>query len=455
MKKPRAQGKNYPYDDAQRSIEAVPAGELDEQIRMRSQQGKRTNLDELICPSELTIMRTIYRSRLYQYANHDSVLLQRPVSPSSRMAILSRQLQNAHFMGDFMVGTPPVQGNATLSRNAQSELDLSRLGAQCRDGLISRSVESGFSGNGDPLPDEIEPLPVMVEPTADLEALVALQELGSLVARKKGLDTNTFLTGLMHLYSSVPKDSDYANIYTRHCEELTASPPESREDTAEAPPTPDQNVRPAPSYERLRSTQGCRRQYSFEPGDDQVAALERKLRVHGMEMSSSSDDDEDSGEQMVHSLRGPSYTPEKHKPSKIPSPLQRSGLENFRRESSISSAITSVRRTDTDDRRDSRSSVLTAFRHNSSGSLRPVTQSRSSSAHTSRHSEGHSSCSTGSLKVGHNVAAIAAARAIDHADTSMLQDNAPQFTLLASSSGSSARIGRPSRSAQTENALPH
>ena len=121
------------------------------------------------------------------------------------MAILSRQLEQVQDKSNFTVGTPPSRDkNTTLSRKMKSELNLAQLGKTGGDNLVPQSIEtieSGFSGKGDPLPDEEEPRPTIVGSAIELDAFVALQELGTLVARKKGLDTKMFLAGLMQLYS--------------------------------------------------------------------------------------------------------------------------------------------------------------------------------------------------------------------------------------------------------------
>ncbi|KAF2444230.1 hypothetical protein P171DRAFT_28826 [Karstenula rhodostoma CBS 690.94] len=419
VKRTRTHRKTMSENPTPASFENMPMAQLDEQIRMRSQQ----------------------------------VLLHRPVSPSSKMAMLSRRLENAQSTSDFIVGTPPTQDKkVTLSRKVQSELNLARLGDPAIDGSVPRSVDSGFSGNGDPLPDEVDPLSVMVEPAIDLEAFVALKELGSLVARKRGIDTNKFLTGLMQLYSMVPENAGHGPSYETPGEEINMSRLYAAEKTIQVPSTPERTVRHVRSQPLLGSAQRSQRHFSFEPGDDQLAALGRELEAHETEGSSNSNEvDAASGGHAIPSQSDVSRNADMQKPSKIPSPIQRPGLESIRRESSSSSVRTVLQKPDTEERRNSRASVLTAFRQDSIGSLRPVTQSRSSSVHTLGHGEGHSSGSTGSFGVRRSFAAMAAVRAVDQADSSMPKTIAAQSASISPALRSSVRASRLSEKAQMEN----
>ncbi|KAF1970409.1 hypothetical protein BU23DRAFT_212293 [Bimuria novae-zelandiae CBS 107.79] len=416
--------KTVSYGNAPNNFANLPTEDLDEQIRLRSQQ----------------------------------VLLQRPVSPSTKMAFLSRHFDNAQTESNFTVGTPPSQDKkATLSRKVQSELDLVRLAKTGTNNSIPRSLESGFSGTGDPLPDEVERPPDMVETAVDLEAFVALQELGTLVARKKGIDTNAFLTGLMQLYSLPRKEDISAPPYEAPSEEASTCSLESAVESANTQETPERTIRHAHSQPQLGSAQKRQRHFSFEPGDDQMAPLEEKLRICEMDNSSDSSDSSEGdmafGRPTVHSPRSMRLDEDTQKPTKIPSPVQRPGLESVRRKGSDSSVRT-VRRTTDNDRRDSSSSVLTAFRHSSSGSHRPVTQSRSSSGHTLRSSDGHRSDSVGSPRVRHSIAAMAAARAVDQADKSTSRSNPIQSNAKVPAVGSCARAKDGSEKAQMENVLP-
>ncbi|KAL1602732.1 hypothetical protein SLS60_006153 [Paraconiothyrium brasiliense] len=253
VERARTHRKTMSYDHTSTSVPAAfenfPTESLDEQIRMRSQQ----------------------------------VLLRRPVSPSSKMTILFRCLENAQSVTDFAVGTPPAQEKVTLSRKVHSELNLARLGINCIDDSVPRSIDSGFSGNGDPLPDEVEPSPVMVEPAVDLEAFVALKELGTLVARKRGIDTDKFLTGLMQLYSMPPDNIEHKPKFGAPGQVITTSPFEPVGNTCKASSNMKDAVRQVRSQPPIGSVQRNRRHFSFEPGDDQAAALERQFKAHDTE----------------------------------------------------------------------------------------------------------------------------------------------------------------------------
>jgi hypothetical protein len=105
------------------------------------------------------------------------VLLQRSTSASEKMAALSKQfMQRAG--ADFRVGTPPTLDTAPLlSQKMRSEFDLSKAITRSVDqSFANASLSTGFSGAGDPLPDEMLPnSPVPVELTVDCEAFVALR----------------------------------------------------------------------------------------------------------------------------------------------------------------------------------------------------------------------------------------------------------------------------------------
>jgi hypothetical protein len=95
------------------------------------------------------------------------VLLQRPISPSAKMTVLSSKFTGTTG-GDVCVGTPPNRNrNPTLSRKVQSELNLSKLGHM----VITVGV-------GDPLPGERSSLPpAPVEMTVDCDVVIALREV--------------------------------------------------------------------------------------------------------------------------------------------------------------------------------------------------------------------------------------------------------------------------------------
>jgi hypothetical protein len=117
------------------------------------------------------------------------------------MAALSRQLSASGFIEDPPFGTPPIQEyNITLSRKVKSELNMANMRAAENPGSShSHSVESGFSWAGDSLPDEINYRPAYFYSGKSHDVFLALQELGCRVARKRGIDSNSFVNGLMCL----------------------------------------------------------------------------------------------------------------------------------------------------------------------------------------------------------------------------------------------------------------
>jgi hypothetical protein len=108
------------------------------------------------------------------------VLLQRPISPSAKMTVLSSKFTGTTG-GDVCVGTPPNRNrNPTLSRKVQSELNLSKLGHMVITKPVAEfSLTSEFSvGVGDPLPGERSSLPpAPVEMTVDCDVVIALREV--------------------------------------------------------------------------------------------------------------------------------------------------------------------------------------------------------------------------------------------------------------------------------------
>ncbi|KAJ4300693.1 hypothetical protein N0V90_002781 [Kalmusia sp. IMI 367209] len=347
------------------------------------------------------------------------------------MVALSRHFSSTDNTDEFLVGTPPIrERNTTLSRKVQSELNLTSLANISTINSVPRSVDSGFSGKGDPLPDEVEHSSVILHPAVDCDAFIALQELGSLVARKRGIDADKFLTGLMRLFSITEDDAERGPDEESQCEERTTALLRETVDPHESPSTPDRTAR------HIGSARKRRRHFSFEPGDDQIEALEEKFKAHEMEdlYSSSSTDELEVGsdgqqQSLLHSLSA-----ENQKSSKIPSPIQRPILGTVRREGSGSSVHIALGRSYRDERRSSQSSVMTAFRHNSGLSQQPVSQSRSSSLHTLPNSEGRPLEQFGSLGGRTNIAAIAAARAVDRAFNSSGKD-ATQTTSMVPAIG--------------------
>jgi hypothetical protein len=287
------------------------------------------------------------------------------------MTALSRQFSTSGFADDLPVGTPPSQdARVFLSRKAKSELDLSKLGPMGISNSNPHSIDSGFSRTGDPLPDEIEPPSAMMNPGIDCDAFVALQELGTLVARKKGINTDQFVNGLMQLLEMVEhatEDSKVAEPGEDNDSDCNIKPTEN-DIGVDQTLTPKHRLRHFGSQPHLGSEPRRRRHFSFEPGDDEIEKLDGARRAP----STNSTDSDSTNQWSEPSTLQMQLSTDLAKPSKIPSPVQRFGFGSIRSQNALSGP-------QHDDRRTSTSSVLTAFRQNSTGSLRPALQSRSSS----------------------------------------------------------------------------
>ncbi|KAI4627417.1 uncharacterized protein J4E87_003980 [Alternaria ethzedia] len=360
-------------------------------------------------------------------------LLNRPSSPSGKMAVLSTQFTND--MEDLPVGNPPqTSKNLTLSRKVQSELNLVAIQKTRPSRSFTSSVASGFSGgSGDPLPDEMTILEhTGMEPATECEALVALRALGTLVARRRGLEVNSFNHGLMMLFSQTRS----AEKLTAHVEENDTQTPRQKNSSDngtyeyfDQSLAPRNTLRKFQSQPQLNTSQKHHRQFSFEPGADQLEALTEELKALDGEANESGSDDSDTPLLMrtgrpaldTRSIRSASSSQtlgaDLGKQSKIPSPVQ--SLGRSRRADSASS-IQSVNARPQDSRRGSSSSVITAFRENSIGSMRPELQSRNSSINSLRMPDSPSALRNQHSGTGlrNTITAIAAARAASDASQS-------------------------------------
>jgi hypothetical protein len=234
-----------------------------------------------------------------------------------------------------------------------------------------------------------------------------------------GINAELFVTGLMKLFS-IDYDID----------ECGENSPESQWDEGDtikptvrdAQEPREANIRQTRSRPRLAADHNRRRHFSFEPGDDRLGALSEEIKkfdfnrpksAAGSQSTQSSephDDDSDERSESSNADKHSALMADVHKPSKIPSPLQRPTMGRVRRENSGSSLQTVHQ---LDDRRNSRSSVTTAFRENSSSSLRrPGSSNRSSSFNNLPQVESLlSKDQNSSLRLRNSVLALAAARA--------------------------------------------
>jgi len=294
------------------------------------------------------------------------------------MAALSRQFPPTGSADDLHIGTPPNQDTRVfLSRKVKSELDLSSIGAMATSGSITQSPESEFSPNGDPLPDEIPHLPALLNPGIECDALIALQELGTLVARKKGINTNQFVDGLMQLLSMAERtvEDDKATDLSSHHGRVTITDLSEDDGEVDQMLIPKHGLRHSGSQPQLAPEQRRRRHFSFEPGDDDMKKLESVVALSSSTQHNYPKDATESDSS--HQRPAPASLESQisndfQKPSKIPSPIQRPALGSMRRESSLHSV-------QQDDCRTRASSVLTAHRQNSTGSIPQGSQSRNNS----------------------------------------------------------------------------
>jgi hypothetical protein len=161
--------------------------------------------------------------------------------------------------------------------------------------------------------------------------------------------------------------------------------------------TPQRTLRKFQSQPQLTSEKRRRRHFSFEPGEDQLLALDEKMRENNASRHYSVSMKSGSPQLLGHphefnaNLSPEVSTPwqsatqhDSYNASKIPSPVQVYG--SVRREGSISS-LQSATAKSADSRHNSLSSVLTAFRDNHNVNLRPSSSSRSSSFNTQRSAE--------------------------------------------------------------------
>ena len=231
--------------------------------------------------------------------------------------------------------------------------------------------------------------------------------------------------------------------------------------------TPIRSLRRFQSQPHLSSDTKRRRHFSFEPGEDHLQALKEELTptatvtTGGRSSTSGSPDStvllikgvQSSPEGLVSPYQVPS--PDPHSLSKIPTPVQPFG--SLRRETSVTS-LQSTRAASSDGRHTSQSSILTAFRENQSGSLRPNSSSRSSSFNNLRGTDASPSSidRPGSVRVRSSVANLATTRVGDQANrTAASKGGSPaRSTPKTSTTALSSRAGRHTGPLEAENNDP-
>lgn len=301
--------------------------------------------------------------------NFKSASLRQP-SPSGRMTALSRQLENSNLANDLPVGTPPIRDPVgTLSRKVKSELELSKFLANApRPSDSSNSATSAFSTPGDLLPDELEQYPDAVAGSGQGDPLLALRDISILVARRKGLAIDDFLPKLMKLLDE-DEDVESASESSEDAPTIALEKPRGDNDCSPSlHPTGD-----ALSQSVLGPDGVRRRHFSFEPGDDELASLDRSLSAHRAAEANQALNQRRSnmtpgirtpgreGEPELSLAKKRSTAAEDRMRSRIPSPVQ-TGLVAHGRRMASSGSSSAVVTEDDMHRQDSSSSVLTAIR---------------------------------------------------------------------------------------------
>jgi hypothetical protein len=340
------------------------------------------------------------------------------------MAALSRRLTNQGPAVELSVGTPPRgDPKGGLSREVKSELDLMKMGTITEPTTDPLADSIPTSNNCSPN----EPSPLMasgMDIAVECEAFVALRDLATLVARRRGMDVESFVRQLMKLYST-PEETgcDISTTAESNVRDRGADPQTpGGSHLGTSPPFSRPLLRRFRSEPHLAAGKDRHRHFSFEPGDDHLGKLNDQLLEFernrpkspaGSQSTKSSETQNDLDIQEQLSSHSQGLSADAPRPSKIPSPMHHPALVRPRREGSSSSVktVSGRDRHRLDDRRDSRSSVVTAFRQNSDGSLRrPETASRSSSTTSFRHTEADTRDLNGGNRLRNSAAALAAAR---------------------------------------------
>lgn len=366
------------------------------------------------------------------------------------MTALSRQLANPG-QSELPSRAPraPTQ-ESTLTRKVKSELNLLDLRCGNSSRIVSGTIMSEASSTA---PDKVNSeADLFVKDVIECNAFVALKELGALVARRKGLEVSSFVTGLMSLIVS-------EHVVTKVIEpgvgEDNTHSPVVRKD-ANAPAgelTPRPLTRKIGSQSQQKSDRKSRRHFSFEPGDDQVREVKVGFQFYdSLSQTDSTEFEPSSSVEFRVFAEGlqpdgddsvppsSSLGAENPKPSMIPSPVQTVG--RVRRENSMSSLQSVFVKNIQDDRHNSRTSIQTAFRETPSANASMESKSRSSSNHNLSMAESPlgSKERLDSLTSRPSAAALAAARAAE-AGNSLLRSNT-RMPAAASSSRNRLTAGQ-------------
>ena len=406
---------------------------------------------------ELSEVRTHITSRIE--ADTVAVLLQRSISPSGRMAALSQQLSNVGPLNLLVEPSPHEKEESTLSRKLRSELNLAdqcdarfaqslpKFAALEQAETTQVTLKQADSKVTHQLNDALEC------DALECDALVALRELGAQVARRRGIDVSSFVSGLSNLLSFAESNSGSSVGDT--------GPWSPTSDGYLKASTDDVTLKAQPHklMTQIRQDEGqkSQRHFSFDPGDDQMRVLFADLKSydslsHTEPTNYVSPSSSEASLALGGTLREgdndslslfPSAGIDIMKQSMIPSPVQRVG--SIRRENSGSSSQSMFIKNIQDDRHNSRASIQTVFRNTSSAAFSIRSKSAGSSSQTLDVAESplKSKERPSTLANQHNSsAALAAARAAEARSSGSSRSNTQPST-TASHSGKQHPTRRP------------
>lgn len=387
---------------------------------------------------ELSEVRTYLTSHIE--ANTIAMLLQQSISPSGRMTALSQQLSNVGPLGLLVEPLPHAKEESTLSRKLRSELSLAdQCDARLAQSLPKFAALKQAETTHVTLKKADSKATHQLNDALECDALVALRELGAQVARRRGIDVSSFVSGLSNLLSFAESTSGSSVGDT--------GPWSPRSDDYLKASTDDVTLKPQPhkltTQIRQDEEQKSQRHFSFDPGDDQMRVLFADLKSYdSLSHTEPTDYVSPSSSETFLALEGtlregdndslslfPSAGIDIMKQSMIPSPVQRVG--SIRRENSGSSPQSMFIKNIQDDRHNSRASIQTVFRNTSSAAFSIRSKSAGSSSQTLDVAESplKSKERPSNLANQHNSsAALAAARAAEARSSGSSRSNTQSST---------------------------
>ena len=387
---------------------------------------------------ELSEVRTYLTSHIE--ANTIAMLLQQSISPSGRMTALSQQLSNVGPLGLLVEPLPHAKEESTLSRKLRSELSLAdQCDARLAQSLPKFAALKQAETTHVTLKKADSKATHQLNDALECDALVALRELGAQVARRRGIDVSSFVSGLSNLLSFAESTSGSSVGDT--------GPWSPRSDDYLKASTDDVTLKPQlhklTTQIRQDEEQKSQRHFSFDPGDDQMRVLFADLKSYdSLSHTEPTDYVSPSSSEASPALEGtlregdsdslslfPSAGVDIMKQSMIPSPVQRVG--SIRRENSGSSPQSMFIKNIQDDRHNSRASIQTVFRNTSSAAFSSRSKSAGSSSQTLDVAESplKSKERPSNLANQHNSsAALAAARAAEARSSGSSRSNTQSST---------------------------